>query len=326
MYATTCLRQIGGGVIMESKTLTEQEKSLLQKISDLHEIPQVGVFNIRRNGKLMARNVDNEINIVSKKDKDGIDIIVKDNTKNKSVHIPVLLSQEGFEDMVYNDFYIGDNCDVLIVAGCGIHNASAKKSRHNGIHSFHIGNNSHVKYVERHLGTGKNKAKRILDPVTSVEIKKNSIFEMETVQLSGVSSAKRITKAVVGEGSSLIINEKILTENSAHATTNFEVVLAGDNSKVDVVSHAVAKDKSKQNFVSKVIGKAKCFGHVECDGILCEQAQISSTPQIIAQNRDASLVHEAAIGKISQDQQNKLMTMGLTAQEAEKAIINGFLK
>lgn len=307
-------------------TLTEQEKILLEKISDLHDIPQAGAFNIRRNGKLVARNVDNEINIVSKKDKDGIDIIVKDGTKNKSVHIPVLLSQEGFEDMVYNDFYIGDNCDVLIVAGCGIHNASSKKSRHNGIHSFHIGNNSHVKYVERHLGMGKNKAKRVLDPVTTVDMKNGSVFEMETLQLSGVSGAKRVTKAVVGENSTLLINEKILTENSAHASTNFEVQLVGNNSKVDVVSHAVAKDKSKQSFVSKVVGKARCFGHVECDGILCDDAQISSTPEILAQNRDASLVHEAAIGKISQDQQNKLMTMGLTAQEAEKAIINGFLK
>ncbi len=307
-------------------TLTEQEKILLEKISDLHDIPQAGAFNIRRNGKLVARNVDNEINIVSKKDKDGIDIIVKDGTKNKSVHIPVLLSQEGFEDMVYNDFYIGDNCDVLIAAGCGIHNASSKKSRHNGIHSFHIGNNSYVKYVERHLGMGKNKAKRVLDPVTTVDMKNGSVFEMETLQLSGVSGAKRVTKAVVGENSTLLINEKILTENSAHASTNFEVQLVGDNSKVDVVSHAVARNKSKQFFVSKVVGKAKCFGHVECDGILCDDAQISSTPEILAQNRDASLVHEAAIGKISQDQQNKLMTMGLTAQEAEKAIINGFLK
>lgn len=306
--------------------LTEQEKILLEKISDLHDIPQAGAFNIRRNGKLVARNVDNEINIVSKKDKDGIDIIVKDGTKNKSVHIPVLLSQEGFEDMVYNDFYIGDNCDVLIVAGCGIHNASSKKSRHNGIHSFHIGNNSHVKYVERHLGMGKTKAKRVLDPVTTVDMKNGSVFEMETLQLSGVSGAKRVTKAVVGENSTLLINEKILTENSDHATTNFEVQLVGDNAKVDVVSHAVARGKSKQSFVSKVVGKAKCFGHVECDGILCDEAQISSTPEILAQNRDASLVHEAAIGKISQDQQNKLMTMGLTAQEAEKAIINGFLK
>lgn len=309
-----------------SELLTNQEKILLQKISDLHDIPQLGAYNIRRNGKLVARNVDSEINIVSKKDKDGIDIIIKDGTKNRSVHIPVLLSQEGFEDMVYNDFYIGDNCDVVIVAGCGIHNESAKKSRHNGIHSFHIGNNSHVKYVERHLGMGKSNAKRVLDPVTTVDIKKNSTFEMETLQLSGVSGAKRVTKAVVGENSTLLINEKILTENSAHASTNFEVNLVGDNSKVDVISHAVAKGKSKQAFVSKVVGQAKCFGHVECDGILCDDAQISSTPQILAQNRDASLVHEAAIGKISQDQQNKLMTLGLTAQEAEKAIINGFLK
>ena len=307
-------------------TLTKQEKILLEKISNLHDIPQVGAFNIRRNGKLLARNVDNEINIISKKDKDGIDIIIKDNTKNKSVHIPVLLSQEGFEDMVYNDFYIGDNCNVLIVAGCGIHNVSSKRSKHNGIHSFHIGNNSHVKYVERHLGMGKNKAKRVLDPVTAIDMKNNCVFEMETSQLSGVSGAKRITKAVIGENSTLLINEKILTENAAHASTYFEVQLMGDNSKVDVVSHAVAKDKSKQKFVSKVVGKAKCFGHVECDGILCDSAQISSTPEILAQNKDASLVHEAAIGKISQDQQNKLMTMGLTAQEAEKTIINGFLK
>lgn len=301
------------------------DKMLLEKIADLHGVPQ-GAYNIRKNGKLEGRAVTDEINIVSKKDKDGIDIIIKKGTKNKSVHIPVILNAVGMQDKVYNDFYVGDDCDVLIVAGCGVHNSGDKMSSHNGIHTFHVGNNSHVRYVEKHLGVGKKNSERNLDPVTVAYIGKNSKLEMEMIQLGGVTNSTRTTTAVVGDKSSLIIKESLLTQNSERVKTQFDVELKGKNSKTDVVSRAVAQGKSVQEFVSNVVGENECFGHVECDGILSDKAQITSTPKIVAKHKDALLTHEASIGKISEQQQIKLMTLGLSKEEAEERIIQGFLQ
>ncbi|NCB48760.1 MAG: SufD family Fe-S cluster assembly protein [Clostridia bacterium] len=299
---------------------------LLRQISDLHDIPDVGIFNIRQNGKLLVRKTDDEIDIVSKTNKDGIDVLIKENTKDKKLDIPVLLSEEGFKDKVYNDFFIGNKSEVVIVAGCGIHNCSNKISSHRGIHTFHIGDDCVVKYVEKHLGLGNYVSDKILNPLTKIEMGKNSTFVMETIQLGGVTSTERKTKAVVGENSTLTITEKIFTDHSDFAKTVFDVVLKGENSKTEVVSRSVAKGKSKQIFISNITGKGKCFGHVECDGLLSNKAQISSAPNILALSPEATLIHEAAIGKISQEQQNKLMTLGLTKDEAEKCIINGFLK
>lgn len=301
------------------------DKMLLEKIADLHGVPQ-GAYNIRKNGKLEGRAVTDDINILSKKDKDGIDIIIKKGTKNKSVHIPVILSAVGMQDKVYNDFYVGDDCDVLIVAGCGVHNSGDKMSSHNGIHTFHVGNNSHVRYVEKHLGVGKKNSERNLDPVTVAYIGKNSKLEMEMIQLGGVTNSTRTTTAVVGDKSSLIIKESLLTQNSERVKTQFDVELKGKNSKTDVVSRAVAQGKSVQEFVSNVVGENECFGHVECDGILSDKAQITSTPKIVAKHKDALLTHEASIGKISEQQQIKLMTLGLSKEEAEERIIQGFLQ
>lgn len=305
--------------------MDKNSKFLLSKITPLHDIPQAGVYSIRENGKLLARSTDEEVNIVSKKDKEGIDVFVKNGTKNKSVHIPVLVSMSGFDDLVYNDFYIGDDCDVLIVAGCGIHNPSEKKSSHNGIHKFHIGKNSKLKYVEKHFAFGNKKSKKILNPVTEIEVGENSTCEMETLQLGGVTFADRKTNAILKDGAKLLIRENILTEEKEEAKTDFKVELKGKYSRVEVVSRAVAKGSSVQEFNSVLIGENECFGHVECDGILSDKAIVSSTPTIIAKNKDAMLVHEAAIGKISEEQQNKLMTLGLSKDEAEKVIINGFL-
>ena len=305
--------------------MDKNSKFLLSKITPLHDIPQAGVYSIRENGKLLARNTDEEVNIVSKTDKEGIDVFVKSGTKNKSVHIPVLVSMSGFDDLVYNDFYIGDNCDVLIVAGCGIHNPSEKKSSHNGIHNFHIGKNSKLKYVEKHFAFGNKKSKKILNPVTEIVIGENSTCEMETLQLGGVTFADRKTNAVLKDNAKLLIRENILTEDKEEAKTDFKVELKGKNSRVEVVSRAVAKGSSVQEFNSVLIGENECFGHVECDGILSDKAVVSSTPTIVAKNQDAMLVHEAAIGKISEEQQNKLMTLGLSKEEAEKVIIEGFL-
>ena len=299
-------------------------KELLVQTSDLHAIPQ-GAYNIRKDGKLLSRNCSQEIQIVSKQDRDGIDIIIAPNTKNQSVHIPVVITQGGLNDLVYNDFYIGENCDVLIVAGCGIHNDSEQSSTHNGIHTFHIGKNAKVRYVEKHLGLGQTNSGKILNPTTEVHMDEQSYFEMETVQLGGVTYSDRKTNAVLQANATLIINEKILTTDTQRAMTNFNVELVGENSKVEVTSRSVAQNDSFQEFNSNIIGKAKCFGHVECDGIISDRAIINSTPKISAQDVNAMLVHEAAIGKISEDQIIKLMTLGLTQEEAEKQIISGFL-
>ena len=304
--------------------MNEIEKKLLEKIADLHSTPS-GAFNIRKNGSTLDRASSKEIEIIPKKDKSGIDIKIKDGTQNKSVHIPVIITVGGLNDLVYNDFYIGKNCDVVIVAGCGIHNATCKTSMHNGIHSFHIGENSKVKYIEKHVGEGEGSGGKILNPVTKIYLKKNSQMQLESLQIEGVTSTVRKTNAIIDDGAILKIQENILTTDAQTAKTIFNVRLKGKNSSVEVVSHSVAKDISFQEFKSNIIGENVCFGHVECDGIMLGDARIVSLPMIDARNSNASLVHEAAIGKIAGDELVKLMTLGLSQKEAENMIINGFL-
>ena len=305
--------------------MNEVDKELLKEIADMHSVPQ-GSFNIRKNGESIARNSTKDIEIVPKKDKSGIDIIVKEGVKNKSVHIPVIITVGNLNDLVYNDFYIGRDADVLIVAGCGIHNPTDQKSQHDGIHTFHLEENCKVKYIEKHLGVGNGQGDKVLNPTTVVEMKDGSDFEMETIQLGGVSYSNRNTNAFLGNDAKLVIKEKILTSDKQKAITTFNVVLKGKNSSVEVVSRSVAKGKSRQKFVSNLKGQNECFGHVECDGIILDNAQIESVPKIVAQNINATLVHEAAIGKIAGDQLVKLQTLGLSEEEAQNQIIKGFLK
>lgn len=300
------------------------DEQLLETIADLHGIPE-GSFNIRKNGKLLARNSDTDIEIVSKTDKDGIDIIVKPNVKNKSVHIPVLLTVGDFQDTVYNDIFIGENSDVTIVAGCGIHNDTCGNAEHDGVHTFYVGKNAKVRYVERHYANGNGTGKKVFDPVTKIWLKENSQFILESTQLGGVTYTDRKTYATVGKNAQLLVKEKILTDGEEKAITDFKVKLTGKNSRADIVSRSVAKGKSLQQFKSDMIGKNECFGHVECDGIVLDGARIISTPKIDAVSPEASLVHEAAVGKIAGEQLLKLMSLGLTEQEAEDAVIKGFL-
>lgn len=301
------------------------QKNLLEQIAGLHEVP-AGAYNIRANGASVGRNTTAHIDIVTKEDKQGIDIIIKPGTKRESVHIPVVLSQSGLTEMVYNDFHVGDDCDVTIVAGCGIHNGGDQASKHDGIHSFFIGKNSHVKYVEKHYGSGDGKGERIMNPETIIHLAENSFMEMETVQIKGVDSTKRITTADLAEGAKLIVTEKLMTHGSQYAETDFTVDLNGAGSSANIISRAVAKDDSKQLFLAKINGNNKCAGHSECDAIIMDNAKISAIPEITANHLDAELIHEAAIGKIAGEQIIKLMTLGLTETEAEAQIINGFLK
>lgn len=301
------------------------QKELLKQIAGLHEIP-VGAYNIRTNGKTEARNSTEHIEIVPKEGSDGIVIKIKAGTKNESIHIPVVLSEAGLKETVYNDFYIGDDCDVTIVAGCGIHCGTDDSSEHDGIHSFFIGKNSKLKYVEKHYGSGDGKGQRIMNPETIVEVGENSYMEMDTAQIKGVDSTIRKTTVKLDKNASVKVMERLMTHGEQRAESRFVVDLNGENSGANIISRSVAKDNSYQLFQSVLNGNEKCSGHTECDAIIVGNAKISSIPEITANNSDAALIHEAAIGKIAGEQIIKLMTLGLTEEEAEEQIISGFLK
>lgn len=305
--------------------LDEIQMRILQEVADLHSVPE-GAYNIRSNGALAGRNSTANIEIVSKPDGTGIDIHIKPGTKNESVHIPVVLSESGLKDVVYNDFFIGEESDVVIVAGCGIHNCGNQDSQHDGVHRFFVGKNAKVKYVEKHYGEGDGTGKRILNPVTEVTMEAGSSMEMEMVQIKGVDSTIRTTKAVLAADASMVVRERLMTHGEQKAESIYVTELNGDGSRADVVSRSVAKDSSYQKFDSRIIGNAACTGHTECDAIIMGSARILAVPQLEANNIDAALIHEAAIGKIAGEQIVKLMTLGLTEQEAEEQIVNGFLK
>ena len=305
--------------------MDEIQERILMEVADLHGVPE-GAYNIRANGKLASRSTTANIDITTKEDVSGIDIRIKPGTKHESVHIPVVVSESGLKDMVYNDFYIGEDCDVVIVAGCGIHNCGDQDAEHDGIHRFYVGKNAKVKYVEKHYGEGDGRGKRILNPLTEVHMEENSYVEMEMVQIKGVDSTDRVTNAELAAGAKLIVRERLLTHGTQSAVSTYMVDLNGDEASTDLVSRSVAKDQSIQTFNSKINGNAKCSGHSECDAIIMDDAKIIAVPGLTANNIDAALIHEAAIGKIAGEQIVKLMTLGLTEEEAEAQIVNGFLK
>lgn len=301
------------------------QKMLLEQVADIHDVP-TGAYSLRINGQLYGKNSSEHIEIVKKEDKPGIDIYIKPGTKNESVHIPVLLSQTGLRELVYNDFHVGEDCDVTIVAGCGIHNGGSGTSEHSGIHSFFVSKNATLKYIEKHYGEGDGNGKNVMNPTTYVELGENARMEMETAQIKGVDSTNRITTAKLSKNATLTVHEKIMTHGEQYARTEFEVELAGEGSGAHVVSRSVACDCSSQEFISRVKGEAACSGHTECDAIIMDDATVKAIPEILANHPDASLIHEAAIGKIAGEQLIKLMTLGLTEKEAEEEIVNGFLR
>ncbi len=299
------------------------QQNLLEQVAGLHEIP-AGAYNIRANGQMAARNTTANIDIITKEDKSGIDIRIKPGTKSESVHIPVVLSQSGLKESVYNDFFVGEEADVTIIAGCGIHNSGNAASEHSGIHRFFVDKNAKVRYVEKHYGDGNGE--RIMNPATEIHLADGASLEMETVQIKGIDSTKRVTKATIGEKASLVIREKIMTHGRQYAETDFTVDVNGDGSSVNLISRSVAKEQSRQLFKSRIVGNGRCHGHSECDAIIMDEASVSAVPELTANNIDANLIHEAAIGKIAGEQLMKLMTLGLTEREAEEQIVNGFLK
>ncbi len=305
--------------------MNQIDRHLLATIADLHSIP-AGAFNIRKDGQSIDRNSTEHIQIIPKKDKPGIDIVFMPGTKNESCHIPVILGASGLKDMVYNDFHIGPDCDVLIVAGCGIHNDGADDTQHDGIHTFYVGRNSHVKYVEKHFGEGSGTGKRVFNPKTVIYLEEGSSIELETVQIGGVSNTLRSTYLEAGKNTEALLTERLMTHGDQTAESNMDVQLNGEGASARIISRSVAKDQSKQVFYPKMTGNAKSFGHVQCDSIIMDNASVRSIPEITANTADAQLIHEAAIGRIAGDQLLKLMTLGLTSEEAEERILTGFLK
>lgn len=309
---------------MEDK-INQIDKDLLNEVSNLENMKN-GAYNIRKNGEGVERKITENVNIITKTDKPGIDIYVKENTKFEFIHIPVIITKSGLNDLVYNDFYIGKNANVVIIAGCGIHNDHHKDSQHDGIHRFFLEEGAKVKYIEKHYGEGTGEGKRILNPVTEVYLKPSSSMEMQSSQIKGVDSTIRETKGELLENTNFVILEKIMTHGNQFAKTIFDVQLNGENASTHVTSRSVATDNSKQEFVSKIYGNAKSFAHSECDAIIKDNAKVTATPEITANNVEANLIHEAAIGKIAGEQLIKLMTLGLSEKEAEEEIIKGFLK
>ena len=305
--------------------LNEIQKRLLEEVADLHKVP-TGAFNIRSNGKSIGRSSSPNIDVLSKEDGTGLDIKIKPGTKNESVHIPVIMTLSGISETVYNDFFIGEDSDVVIVAGCGIDNCGSSNSEHDGIHRFFVGKNAHIKYVEKHYGSGDGTGKRILNPVTEVYLEEGSTAEMEMVQIKGVDSTERVTKAEVASGASLLIRERLMTHGVQTAVSKYTVDINGEGGSADVVSRSVARDDSYQRFDAVITGNTPCKGHTECDAIIMDNGRVLAVPALEANNVDAELFHEAAIGKIAGEQLIKLMSLGLTEEAAEEQIINGFLK
>ncbi len=305
--------------------LDEIQKRILREVADLHQVPE-GAYNIRSDGKSIGRESTENIEIIPREDGKGLTIKIKPGTKHESVHIPVVMTKSGLTEVVYNDFEIGDDADVIIVAGCGIDNCGPKDSQHDGIHRFHVGKRAKVKYVEKHYGSGDGAGKRILNPVTEVTMDEDSYMEMEMVQIKGVNDTDRKSTADLAKGAKLVVRERLMTHDDQRAISSYLVNLNGEGSSADVVSRSVARDDSYQEFAAKIVGNAPCNGHTECDSIIMDNGRILAIPGLEANNLDAALVHEAAIGKIAGEQIMKLMTLGLTELEAEEQIINGFLR
>jgi len=303
----------------------EIQLRLLEEVAELHDVPE-GAYNIRSDSQAIGRRSTDHIVITSKKDVSGIDIEIKPGTKNESVHIPVVLTKSGLKEVVYNDFYVGEDADVLIVAGCGIDNCGAGDSQHDGVHRFFLKKGAKVRYVEKHYGSGNGAGKRILNPVTEAYLDEGAEMTMEMVQIKGVDDTERKTIAKLKENAKLVVRERLMTHDDQNAVSAYEVVLDGEGSSADVVSRSVARDDSFQKFDAKIVGNAPCYGHTECDSIIMNNGKILAVPGLQANHVDASLLHEAAIGKIAGEQLVKLMTLGLTEQEAEEQIINGFLR
>ena len=308
-----------------NETLNSVDTALLERIADMPEGKAPGAVNIRKDSGCASRVTTEDVDIRSKTDKPGIDILIRAGAKKAVCHIPVIITKSGLTETVYNDFYIGEGAECTIIAGCGIHNCGEDESRHDGVHTFHIGKGAKVTYVEKHYGEGDGGGKRNMNPRTVAYLEAGAFLKMDTSQIKGIDSTRRDTTIVCGPGAETVVTERLQTHGEQEAVSNMEIVLDGDDARGRVISRSVAQERSKQVFYPKMTGNARCFGHVQCDSIIMDAARISSIPAIVANSTDAELIHEAAIGKIAGDQLLKLQTLGLTREEAEERILKGFL-
>ena len=306
---------------MEIDKITQ---GVLDKIVD-GEFKQEGAYNLRYNGVSLCHGDSEYVKIRRKEDKQGVNVFISGRAQGETIHIPVVIAESGVMDVVYNDFYIEEGADVTIVAGCGIHNSGCNESRHDGIHAFHVGKGANVRYEEKHYGEGEGTGARVLNPVTKIYQEADSVFTLDSVQIKGVDSTQRETEIVLGEGAKLFVVEKLMTHDNQVAESNMDVLLNGEGSSAQIISRSVAKGTSKQIFHPKAIGNTKCSAHVQCDSIIMENARVCSIPEIDAAHLDAAIIHEAAIGRINDEQLIKLRTLGLTEEEAEAIIIENFL-
>lgn len=304
--------------------IDEVTESVLEKI-DSEGFKQEGAYNLRYNGSSLCHGNTRHITIKRKEDKQGIDVYISGETKGERVHIPVVVTVSGMTDQVCNDFYIEDGAQVTIIAGCGIHNSGCNDSRHDGIHTFHVGRNANVRYEEKHYGEGEGTGARILNPVTKILMEAHSVFTLDTAQIKGVDSTKRETEVVMGEDAKLFVVEKLMTHDGQNAVSGMNVYLNGAGSSAQITSRSVARGESKQVFHPRAVGNALCHAHIQCDSIIMDQAQVCSIPEIDAKHVDAAIIHEAAIGRINNEQLVKLNTFGLNGEEAEAVIIENFL-
>lgn len=287
---------------------------------------QEGAYNLRYNGQALCHGDSEHIKIKRKEDRPGIDVYISGEARGEQVHIPVVIAKSGVTDIVYNDFYIEEGAEVVIVAGCGIHNSGCNEARHDGIHAFHVGKNAKVVYEEKHYGEGEGTGRNILNPVTRIDLEEGAVFTLDTAQIRGVDSTERKTDVDMGPGSRLVVMEKLMTHGSQSAVSNMEVRMNGSGSSAQIVSRSVAKETSRQTFHPNAVGNALCKAHIQCDSIIMDEAQVCSIPEIDARNVDAQIVHEAAIGRINTEQLLKLRSFGMTEEEAEAVIIENFLR
>lgn len=306
--------------------MNDRTKEILKLVSDWDGGEFKGAFNIREDGGCAGRQSSENVIINSKEDAPGLVINISNKAQGETVYIPACVTHGDVDDLVYNDFYIEDGADVTIVAGCGVHTDDGHDARHNGIHRFFVGKSAHVLYKEKHIGTGSGTGLKKIDPVTHVELDEDSVLEMDTLQISGVDQTTRKTTGSLGARAKLIIHERIMTDGNETAKTDFNVEMNGEDSGVDLISRSVAKGNSYQEYHSVISGNCRCTGHSECDAILAGNGRVNAAPELYAGDLDASLIHEAAIGKIAGEQIIKLKTLGLTDEEAEQKIIEGFLR
>lgn len=305
-------------------TLDQITEKILRQI-DESGFKQEGAFNLRHNGTALCHGDSEHIKIKKKEGRPGIDVYIDENTKGEQVHIPVVVDASGMTDIVYNDFFIAEGAEVTIIAGCGIHNSGCNESRHDGIHSFHVAKGANVRYEEKHYGEGAGSGAKVLNPVTNIYMEENSVFTLDTAQIKGVDSTRRETNITMEKDAKLYVVEKLMTHDRQTAVSNMEVQMNGEGSSAQIVSRSVAKGNSKQIFHPKAVGNAGCHAHVQCDSIIMDHAEVSSIPEINARHLDAAIIHEAAIGRINDEQLVKLRTMGMTEEEAESVIIDNFL-